>query len=40
LPAEECAAERRSEGLSAEVVMDLASDDYLVVVRQELRDSL
>ncbi|MFF4489451.1 hypothetical protein ACFY0F_23630 [Streptomyces sp. NPDC001544] len=31
-PAEEFAAERRREGLAAEVVMDLKSDSYLVVV--------
>jgi hypothetical protein len=31
-PAEEFAAERRSEGLPAEVVMDLATDAFLVVV--------
>lgn len=32
-PAEEFAARKRSAGLAAEVVMDLASDDYLVVAR-------
>ncbi|UQX00122.1 hypothetical protein [Streptomyces sp. RerS4] len=33
-PAEEYAAQRLSEGVAAEVVMDLASDAFLVVVRQ------
>ncbi|MFI8106348.1 hypothetical protein [Streptomyces sp. NPDC086023] len=33
-PAEEYAAERMREGVAAEVVMDLASDAFLVVVRQ------
>ncbi|MEU8774773.1 hypothetical protein [Streptomyces sp. NPDC048606] len=33
-PAEEYAARRLSEGVPAEVVMDLASDAFLVVVRQ------
>ncbi|MEU0476535.1 hypothetical protein ACFW5S_18860 [Streptomyces olivaceus] len=32
-PAEEFAQARRLEGLPAEVVMDLASDMFLVVVR-------
>ncbi|MCX4776970.1 MULTISPECIES: hypothetical protein [unclassified Streptomyces] len=32
-PAEEYAAQRTREGVPAEVVMDLASDAYLVVVR-------
>ncbi|WP_405630363.1 hypothetical protein OG933_32285 [Streptomyces sp. NBC_00016] len=32
-PAEEFAQARRREGLAAEVVMDLASDTFLVVVR-------
>ncbi|MGW6531437.1 hypothetical protein [Streptomyces venezuelae] len=32
-PAEEFAAARRAEGVPAEVVMDLASDAFLVVVR-------
>ncbi|MFF1444800.1 hypothetical protein [Streptomyces sp. NPDC058295] len=32
-PAEEFAQARRSEGLAAEVVMDLATDTFLVVVR-------
>ncbi|MFF5572195.1 hypothetical protein [Streptomyces luteogriseus] len=32
-PAEEFAQARRSEGLSAEVVMDLATDMFLVIVR-------
>lgn len=31
-PAEEFAAERRREGIPADVVMDLASDSYLVFV--------
>ncbi|MFF4322737.1 hypothetical protein [Streptomyces sp. NPDC001568] len=33
-PAEEYAAQRKREGLAAEVVMDLDSDAFLVVVRQ------
>ncbi|MFJ7262647.1 hypothetical protein ACIQV2_21100 [Streptomyces globosus] len=33
-PAEEYAAQRIREGVPAEVVMDLASDAFLVVVRQ------
>ncbi|KOU28575.1 hypothetical protein ADK52_06850 [Streptomyces sp. WM6372] len=33
-PAEEYAAERMREGVPAEVVMDLATDAFLVVVRQ------
>lgn len=33
-PAEEFARERRDEGVPAEVVMDLDSDAFLVVVRQ------
>jgi hypothetical protein len=33
-PAEEFAAARRSEGVPAEVVMELESDAFLVVVRQ------
>jgi hypothetical protein len=32
-PAEEFAAARRREGVHAEVVMDLASDSFLVIVR-------
>ncbi|MBM7171313.1 hypothetical protein JQK87_23490 [Streptomyces sp. G44] len=32
-PAEECARARRAEGQPAEVVMDLASDAFLVIVR-------
>ncbi|MFJ6567188.1 hypothetical protein ACIQNU_07190 [Streptomyces sp. NPDC091292] len=32
-PAEEFAQARRSEGQQAEVVMDLASDAFLVIVR-------
>ncbi|GAA2507439.1 MULTISPECIES: hypothetical protein [Streptomyces] len=34
-PAEEFAHARRMEGLAAEVVMDLATDTFLVVVRGE-----
>ncbi|MCD9874002.1 hypothetical protein [Streptomyces guryensis] len=34
-PAEEFAHARRLEGLAAEVVMDLATDTFLVVVRSE-----
>ncbi|MFD4146141.1 hypothetical protein [Streptomyces goshikiensis] len=33
-PAEEYAAERTRQGVPAEVVMDLATDAFLVVVRQ------
>ncbi|MFG2710453.1 hypothetical protein ACGFX2_07795 [Streptomyces goshikiensis] len=33
-PAEEYAAERMRQGVHAEVVMDLATDAFLVVVRQ------
>ncbi|WP_106977024.1 hypothetical protein [Streptomyces sp. NRRL S-920] len=33
-PAEEFAWARRQEGQPAEVVMDLASDAYLVIVRE------
>ncbi|MFD3872387.1 hypothetical protein [Streptomyces sp. NPDC058623] len=33
-PAEEYAAQRKREGLAAEVVMDLDSDAFLVVVRR------
>ncbi|MFD6878839.1 MULTISPECIES: hypothetical protein [unclassified Streptomyces] len=32
-PAEEYAAQRKREGVAAEVVMDLDSDAFLVVVR-------
>ncbi|ELP61942.1 hypothetical protein ACKI1I_09620 [Streptomyces turgidiscabies] len=32
-PAEEFARERRLEGQAAEVVMDLATDTFLVIVR-------
>ncbi|MFJ8532448.1 MULTISPECIES: hypothetical protein [unclassified Streptomyces] len=35
-PAEEFAHARRMEGLDAEVVMDLATDAFLVVVRGDL----
>lgn len=34
-PAEEFAAEQRAEGIPAEVVMDLAGDRFLVVVRNQ-----
>ncbi|GAA3791832.1 hypothetical protein GCM10022403_027380 [Streptomyces coacervatus] len=34
-PAEEFAHARRLEGMAAEVVMDLATDTFLVVVRGE-----
>lgn len=34
-PAEEFAHARRQEGLAAEVVMDLATDMFLVIVRGE-----
>ncbi|MFF3016169.1 MULTISPECIES: hypothetical protein [unclassified Streptomyces] len=33
-PAEEYAAQRKREGVAAEVVMDLDSDAFLVVVRR------
>ncbi|MFH8804082.1 hypothetical protein ACH4F6_31590 [Streptomyces sp. NPDC017936] len=33
-PAEEFAAARRSEGREADVVMDLASDSFLVIVEE------
>ncbi|MEU1071453.1 MULTISPECIES: hypothetical protein [unclassified Streptomyces] len=33
-PAEEFARDRRDEGVPAEVVMDLETDTFLVVVRQ------
>lgn len=36
-PAEDFAAQRRAEGQSAEVVMDLASDSFLVVAEQAER---
>lgn len=32
-PAEEFAADRRAAGQPAEVVMDLASDQFLVIIR-------
>ncbi|MEW2525071.1 hypothetical protein [Streptomyces sp. NPDC047071] len=35
-PAEEFAHARRSEGQCAEVVMDLATDAFLVIVREQL----
>jgi hypothetical protein len=34
-PAEEFAAEQRAAGIPAEVVMDLAGDRFLVIVRNE-----
>lgn len=37
-PAEEFAAERRGEGVAAEVVMDLNEDAFLVVVPQQPAD--
>ena len=37
-PAEEFAAERRREGLPADVVMDMAADAFLVVVPAEAGD--
>jgi len=33
-PAEEFAADRRAEGIPARVVMDLASDAFLVIVEE------
>ncbi|WP_179120351.1 hypothetical protein [Streptomyces tsukubensis] len=39
-PAEEFAAAQRSQGHKAKVVMDLASDDYLVVVEGQLTSDL
>lgn len=38
-PAEEFARARRDEGMPAEVVMDLDSDVFLVVVPQQATDS-
>lgn len=35
-PAEEFAHARRQEGLPAEVVMDLATDMFLVIVRSDV----
>ncbi|MFE5817697.1 hypothetical protein [Streptomyces sp. NPDC056479] len=35
-PAEEFAHARRMEGLAAEVVMDLATDAFLVIVRSDV----
>ncbi|WP_328428470.1 hypothetical protein [Streptomyces sp. NBC_00443] len=35
-PAEEFAHARRMEGLAAEVVMDLATDAFLVIVRSDM----
>ncbi|MFH9616301.1 hypothetical protein ACH4MM_21700 [Streptomyces pratensis] len=37
-PAEEFAADRRGEGMSAEVVMDLEQDAYLVVMPRQPTD--
>ncbi|MEU7008910.1 hypothetical protein [Streptomyces sp. NPDC046332] len=39
-PAEEFARQRRSEGLPAEVVMDLESDAFLVIVEQRAPERL
>ncbi|MCX4825093.1 hypothetical protein OG883_35580 [Streptomyces sp. NBC_01142] len=39
-PAEEFARDRRNEGLAAEVVMDLDSDAFLVVVSQQTADAV
>ncbi|MGW2015007.1 hypothetical protein [Streptomyces sp. NPDC001927] len=39
-PAEEFASARRDEGLPAEVVMDLESDAFLVVVRQRMPETV
>jgi hypothetical protein len=38
-PAEEFAAARRGEGVPAEVVMELDSDAFLVIVRQRTADN-
>lgn len=38
-PAEEFARARRDEGVPAEVVMDLDSDAFLVVIPQQTTDS-
>ncbi|MEU8518944.1 hypothetical protein [Streptomyces sp. NBC_01216] len=38
-PAEEFADARRNEGLPAEVVMDLETDAFLVIVRQRRPES-
>lgn len=37
-PAEEFARARRDEGMAAEVVMDLDTDAFLVVVQQQTAD--
>ncbi|MFI5660096.1 hypothetical protein [Streptomyces sp. NPDC051684] len=37
-PAEEYASRRRQEGQPAEVVMDLATDAFLVIVREPAAD--
>lgn len=37
-PAEEFARDRQDEGLAAEVVMDLDSDAFLVVIPQQTAD--
>ncbi|WP_188274653.1 hypothetical protein [Streptomyces sp. CBMA152] len=39
-PAEEFARDRRNEGVAAEVVMDLESDAFLVVVRQYVPEAV
>ncbi|MFF3457546.1 hypothetical protein ACFYXH_25125 [Streptomyces sp. NPDC002730] len=39
-PAEEFARARRDEGLAAEVVMDLESDAFLVVVPQRTAEAV
>jgi hypothetical protein len=39
-PAEEFARARRDEGVAAEVVMDLESDVFLVVVRQRTAETV
>ncbi|MGP9022252.1 hypothetical protein ACT1U9_28110 [Streptomyces sp. BR1] len=39
-PAEEFARDRRDEGVAAEVVMDLESDAFLVVVRQYVPEAV
>lgn len=38
-PAEEFAAARRTEGIPAEVVMDLATDTFLVITHTEEKRS-
>jgi hypothetical protein len=39
-PAEEFARARRDEGLAAEVVMDLESDAFLVVLPKQTADAI